>query len=528
MPRKATALTKKRPNSATGSWKAAKPRKVPSTGVNQASRPRPRPTLAYRSTHLARQDAEEDNAIVATDQEEAADEEAAETLTSMQRYSKRVEGRLHRNATDTGDDEEVTMEAGDIVEDEWEDNLSEEIDELAPSSDHALLESDDLILPVDPPVKKLPKFAVPIEVPYRHAYRDIDGITSRTLFNDLMDKIATKMGVRLTLLAHIGYIPSYKPKSTKPVPKLLEGPESWCKLLMDILDYIEGCKAKNKGKGAVKPFTIVILDTSEPVDDNKAKSSKKKHGNAAAENTAALTTSEVRELDWYRQIEKVHHCQQHQCACYIKLGEGAEGVHYQYTPQDLASGKATLAMPPDDLKLGDQAPHQCLAKRAAQATADGDGDSGLPKWAKEVLGVGCMLLRDGFGGATNPPPPSLAAVSTPPAVTTSTSSLKRTLPLDYPDLDVWLASLDEDQFRGKHSPHFFQSLKSFHAHDLYDLGDLHRLDIEKVMELGNLKFGLAKRLVSYVEEDVEQLSNHSVKRPQLYTHILFDYIHPVL
>jgi len=71
------------------------------------------------------------------------------------------------------------------------------------------------------------------------------------------------MEVGLTHLSGIGYIPSYKSKASKPVPKLLEDNGSWYKLLEDVHNFIGTCKGKSS-KGSVKPFFINIIDTTAP------------------------------------------------------------------------------------------------------------------------------------------------------------------------------------------------------------------------------------------------------------------------
>jgi len=69
------------------------------------------------------------------------------------------------------------------------------------------------------------------------------------------------MEVGLTHLSGIGYIPSYKLKASKPIPKLLEDEASWYKLLEDVHNFIKSCKGKS-GTGSVKPFFINIVDTT--------------------------------------------------------------------------------------------------------------------------------------------------------------------------------------------------------------------------------------------------------------------------
>jgi hypothetical protein len=70
------------------------------------------------------------------------------------------------------------------------------------------------------------------------------------------------MSTRKSLLSGIAYIASYLPKSPKPVPKLLEDERAWKKLVKGAGEYIAECKAKKKGKGVVKAFSIRIIDTS--------------------------------------------------------------------------------------------------------------------------------------------------------------------------------------------------------------------------------------------------------------------------
>jgi len=174
----------------------------------------------------------------------------------------------------------------DECEDECQlmDELEEEVDELDSSdsdSDASCRSSPlyisnfnssnqilALLLPTGSPVRpKLPEFRVPMVVPYRNASRDVDGITSKTPFARVLRLLSERMEVSLTLLAGIGYIPSYKPKASKPVPKLLEDDTSWYKLLEDVHAFILACKGKN-GKGTVKAFHINIVDTTAPTDSD--------------------------------------------------------------------------------------------------------------------------------------------------------------------------------------------------------------------------------------------------------------------
>jgi len=123
----------------------------------------------------------------------------------------------------------------------------------------------DLDLPTGSPARKnadISLFDIPFEVPYRNATRDLEGITSHTLFSTFLVRLSQCMDVGITFLLAIGYVPSFLPKSSKPRPKLLEDEASWNKLVKDVHEYRENCKKKNKGKGQVPAFTISLTDTS--------------------------------------------------------------------------------------------------------------------------------------------------------------------------------------------------------------------------------------------------------------------------
>ena len=118
-------------------------------------------------------------------------------------------------------------------------------------------------------------FDIPIEVPYKNATCDVMGITSLTPYNRVILAIADRMDVGPARMAAIGYIPSYKPKNPKPIPKLLEDEECWDKLVADVAAYITSFKNKRSETArTVKPFVISIIDTLSSAVDNKMKVSK--------------------------------------------------------------------------------------------------------------------------------------------------------------------------------------------------------------------------------------------------------------
>lgn len=121
-------------------------------------------------------------------------------------------------------------------------------------------------------VMLMTKFDIIFEVPSEtgNAICRLKGITSHTPFPDFLALIAEKMRVGLVHLVQIGYVPLYKPKSSKPVPTLLENKEAWYDLLNDVSEFIRSCQNKCKdGKGFVKPSIIHIVDTSSSNDKEK-------------------------------------------------------------------------------------------------------------------------------------------------------------------------------------------------------------------------------------------------------------------
>jgi hypothetical protein len=104
------------------------------------------------------------------------------------------------------------------------------------------------------------------EVPYKNASRDLV-IKSNISFGMFLALAAKKMETSVMCLSQIGYVLPWKaPRSGKPIAKLLEDEEAFKMLIKNVWAHIDEQKSKNRGKGKVKPFTIQIIDTSEPAD----------------------------------------------------------------------------------------------------------------------------------------------------------------------------------------------------------------------------------------------------------------------
>lgn len=112
---------------------------------------------------------------------------------------------------------------------------------------------------------------------------------------------------------------------------------------------------------------------------------------------------------------------------------------------------------------------------------------------------------------------SATATATPtgssitPAPTSSPISVKQTCPVDYPDTDVWLDSLDKDPIRGKRNLDFSQYAKLLKDNGIFDLEDLLALSTDKLQELSGMNLGIANWVMNFAKEDVSQLKK-DVKR----------------
>jgi hypothetical protein len=114
-----------------------------------------------------------------------------------------------------------------------------------------------------------PAIDITFEVPYKNASRDLI-IKSNISFASFLTQTALKMETSVLHLSQVGYILPWKiPRTGKPVAKLLEDEESYKLLIKNIFDHIDEQKAKNRGKGKVKPFTIQIVDTGQQNANSK-------------------------------------------------------------------------------------------------------------------------------------------------------------------------------------------------------------------------------------------------------------------
>jgi len=187
-----------------------------------------------------------------------------------------------------------------------------------------------------------PVIDITFEVPYKNASRDLV-IKSNISFARFLTRAAERMDTSPLLLSQIGYTLLWNtPKSGRPIAKLLEDEESFQKLIEHVWAYIDQQKARYRGKGKVKPFSIQIVDTSEA--DNTASKvyffdflasvhTKRiiQGGGKKSIPSPNPPMAQKKEKQLISLLEKKHACEEHSRACYVQ----ANGMHYQYTKQDL-------------------------------------------------------------------------------------------------------------------------------------------------------------------------------------------------
>ncbi|PPQ84970.1 hypothetical protein CVT26_008290 [Gymnopilus dilepis] len=407
---------------------------------------------------------------------------------------------------------------GDHEEAESDESDEEEVDEL--EGDESQSDDEDLEVPVESPSHRRRAlkssrhaFDIPVEVPYRNATRDVTGITSASSFDYVLSEIRERMDATPSQLAGLAYIPSYKPRNPKPVPKLLEDEQAWEKLVQDVRQYIETFTTKKGVSKPVKPFVITIVDTvgprTEKEKEKKAGSSKK--SDSASDRAAALTHGESRQLEELRRLEARHFCQEHKKPCFIQLN----GSHYQYSIADLTKwsllmvqGKALLDEPPAELNLTDSYRRQHTAKKAMNQTVA--EQSSQPSMMEFLQGVAGMFMMQNMANRSQTA--GIAAPSTPVKVpqTPSGGHKRPSTPVKVPLLIDWSADLTVDPARqeGKLADY----LEILEENEIRDLNDFVGFSEAELIQLTGMKIGLAKRLLRYANADLDGLRQAKQRR----------------
>jgi hypothetical protein len=111
-------------------------------------------------------------------------------------------------------------------------------------------------------------YTIIFDVPYNNATRELK-VPCTTAFSGFMTALARKMEVSVTHLSTISYIPSYKPRNLKPVPKLLETAEDYESMMEDIEVCRKSCLKKKSRM--VKKFSTALSHTSNTPDGHKVR-----------------------------------------------------------------------------------------------------------------------------------------------------------------------------------------------------------------------------------------------------------------
>ncbi|KAJ7664803.1 hypothetical protein B0H17DRAFT_1211161 [Mycena rosella] len=395
-----------------------------------------------------------------------------------------------------------------------------------------------LEIPVSSPAqeareKKASKFAIPFEVPLNGPVRYLDGITSQTTFDVFLDELAHAMCTRKSLLSGIAYIPSYKPKTPKPMPKLLDNEQAWKRLITDVQNHIDSSKSKQGGKGAVKPFFIQIVDTSG--GDSKASA-----GGSGAKKV--MITGYILFVPTYmiyrvkkaripsplsrkhQNINSTGNLSRNICvqSTTKHVFVQSDGNHYHLTASDLAKWAhmmhmhiATLNTIPDELNITDVGPRQQKAKKALQRTAPSDEPL---QWMQSMMGImgGLIMPRNPTLYETPPRAAPLRAIPGSSSARGSdhppSSGTKRTADMHAPDIQQWLSSLDSDPVRGRHNSYFVQYTQSLENSGILDLTDIEDLSAAEIAQFSTAPIGTVNRIVKYAKEDLAKLLNEARKR----------------
>ncbi|KAJ7816243.1 hypothetical protein B0H13DRAFT_1923719 [Mycena leptocephala] len=331
----------------------------------------------------------------------ALEDDAAAALISMAVPSATVPSTdVDVDVDDGAEVHDIELSGEDTRNDNYSPEASEEEEDKDDndSSESSDEELDKAVKQVIPTVKIPPKFDIPFEVPYKNGTRDLTGITSRTLFDDFLHDVATKMQTRVSAL-NIGYIPSYRPRSSKPTPKLLEDDDSWDVLVADVQQYIKSSQGRNRGKGQVKPFSILIIDMDE-LQETKTKGKGGKKGAKPKKDRddpdEPVQTPALKEHELFKKIEKEHYCQACKSACFVL----DNGDHHILSHPELATWamlasrhQALVSEPPKELGLQANHARQKKAKNH-QANGAANSNDAAPGWVQALAPVLGALLNN--------------------------------------------------------------------------------------------------------------------------------------
>jgi hypothetical protein len=160
-------------------------------------------------------------------------------------------------------------------------------------------------------------------------------------------KLSEVLGCPTHALPSFGYIPSWSIKSRgKIMPKILDNEASFEKLIKEADEYVQEQKAKNRGKGVVKAWSIHLVDLYKAEREAKVRhtttimvllqyqdllqpSAKAK---ASAATPKPIDEAENQEYQLIEKIKDANKCNLHQHVCIV----ANNGDHVTPTAEDYA------------------------------------------------------------------------------------------------------------------------------------------------------------------------------------------------
>ncbi|KAJ3739917.1 hypothetical protein DFH05DRAFT_1463488 [Lentinula detonsa] len=335
-------------------------------------------------------------------------------------------------------------------------------------------------------------------------------------FSNFLRTAARMLGVSITHLGSLGYIPSFLPKNPKPLPRALNSNDAYEKMLEKIEEYVLTAKSRNKGKGVVKAFSIRLVDSSGSGDMKKDKN-EKKNGKSKDGTPALDIDPNDKEHAIHKELENHYVCDSHpKKACWVL----SNGTHYQLTTQDLSTWamllkkhRAVITEPPPPVmeNIEKNSGPQAAIKARARGLAAGDPWSSI--MPPSLYGWYGAPPPPPYGGYSQYPPPPLGPASptraAPASSPPSTPSKHAVTPL----ISEWLVSLDEDAERGQDKLNFSQFAFAFLEEGIIRVDDLVDLETpERLQKLIMSNWGTANRLLKYARQEVASCTKRNSKK----------------
>ncbi|KAH8079835.1 hypothetical protein BXZ70DRAFT_911040 [Cristinia sonorae] len=405
--------------------------------------------------------------------------------------------------------------------DDDEDADEDQVDQLADDNSSSGYCSDEVTL-INPGAQKdmisFNLFDIPFVVPLGSATQDVESITSRSSFDDVLNLIAEGMEVRTEKLPSLGIGP-------KPVPKVLRDQKNWYALVRDISEWRQAVKSRNK-----KPFHVTISILGGGGLENVAKGKTKLTEKSYTAQEAPVPQKPALSLELKKQKDlegryvacndpahlgkrcfllpsgKCHQLSQPEISTWAHAwANGEKGVDVEHPPQSLTSIFTDIRVSRQPaVKMPPAAPSQPTDPMTFASTLlTGLIFGGLQN------GMQPGFLQTNLGASSGTSSGSSSSLPAP----LPSASIELPIPgLRYPPIGAWLKSLDDHLIRGVYKTHFAQHSKAFERNGFIHIGELIDEPVETLVELGEMNRGQAKRIRKCLEEDIALLHREEKRR----------------